>query len=56
MKSKHPYNYKTVFLTSVKGSATFTKKPSKELLEAVNQMAKLAFEKLKNKIKQPIKI
>lgn len=48
-KVKHPYDYVSVPLTSVKGSATFTGNPSPELLEAVNQMAELAFKTLKKK-------
>ncbi len=48
-KAKFPYDYLSVPLTSVSGSATFTGNPSSELLEAVNKMAELAFSKLKNK-------
>lgn len=46
-EEEYPYNYLSIALTSVKGSATFTGKPSKEMLEAVNKMAELAFNKLK---------
>lgn len=48
-KIKHPYNYRSVALTSVKGSATFTGKPSKKQLEAVNLLAELAMKELENK-------
>jgi len=49
MKTKHPYNYRSVPLTSVTGSATFTGKPSKKLLKAVNKMAELALKQIKTK-------
>jgi hypothetical protein len=48
-KVKFPYDYKTVPLTSVKGSATFIGKPSPELLEVVNKMAEIAFKNLEKK-------
>lgn len=48
-KDKLPYNYKSVPLKSVKGSATFVGKPTEKQIEAVNKMAKLAFKQLKKK-------
>jgi hypothetical protein len=48
-KVKYPYDYVSVPLTSVKGSATFTGKPSPEQIEAVNQMAAFAFKNCKKK-------
>ncbi len=37
----------TIALTSVKGSAAFIGKPDAESIKAVNQMAEIAFKKLK---------
>lgn len=48
-KVKFPYDYRTVPLKNIKGSATFIGEPSPELLEAVNKVADIAFTKIKNK-------
>lgn len=51
-KVKFPYDYHSVALTSVpNGAATFTGKPTKEDIEAVNAMAALAFKTIKKKPK-----
>lgn len=48
-KIKFPYDYKSYCLQRVNGHATFTGKPSKKLLAAINKMAELALKNIKPK-------
>lgn len=48
--AKHPYDYQSIPLKNVQGSATYTGEPSEELIDAVNQMAETAFTKLKKAV------
>lgn len=50
-KIKFPYSYNSYRLQRVNGHATFTGKPSKKLLDAVNKMAELAAKNLTKKNK-----
>lgn len=44
-QAKFPYDYKSVRLNNG-GHATFIGEPSKEILEAINNLAELAYKKL----------
>lgn len=49
-RQEFPYDYRTIALSTVRGSATFIGEPSPELVEAVNRMAKIALNQIKTTI------
>lgn len=50
--AEFPYDYKSIPLKNVQGSATYEGNPSPELVDAVNAMAELAFKNVKQESQQ----